>query len=266
MGYYRAWIWMFTKIAQPLMKLLKKDMPWSWGKEQAKAIEELKQRITTAPILISLDLSKDHKDIILIVDTSGEMFRGVLMQIKDGKQHPIRFESSLFLPSEQNYDTTKRELKGILYILKHLRNYLYSAHFILETDTKVLINQINNAHKDIPAALVTRWISYILLFDFEIRHIPGDKNKVANGLSRRPKAPSDFDDQMLEQGLEEVINFELNKIHMELNNLRLKDYLIKGYSEESHQIAKYLKTLLRPLEISAKQFKAFKRKALRFFI
>ncbi|KFA68430.1 hypothetical protein S40285_09220 [Stachybotrys chlorohalonatus IBT 40285] len=162
------------------------------------------------------------------------MFGGVFMQIKDGKRHPVRFESGLFLPSEQNYDATKRELKGILYILKRLRNYLYNAYFILETDAKVLIDQINGAHKDIPAALVTRWISYILLFDFEIRHIPGDKNKVADGLSRRPKAPSDYDDQMLEQGLEEVIDFELNEIRRELNGLRLKDYLIEDYSEESH--------------------------------
>ncbi|KFA81757.1 hypothetical protein S40288_11701 [Stachybotrys chartarum IBT 40288] len=106
----------------------------------AKAIEELKQRITTAPILISLDLSEGHEDIILMVDASGEMFGGVLMQIKDGKRHPVHFESSLFLPSEQNYNTTKRELKGILYILKRLYNYLYNAHFILETNTKVLID------------------------------------------------------------------------------------------------------------------------------
>ena len=33
----------------------------------------------------------------------------------------------------------------------------------------------------------------ILLFDFEIRHIPADKHTRVDGLSRRPRAPEDKD-------------------------------------------------------------------------
>jgi len=54
---------------------------------------------------------------------------------------------------------------------------------VLETDASVLVAQLNRLATDLPGALVTRWIAYIWLFDFEVRHVPGTKHTVADGLS-----------------------------------------------------------------------------------
>lgn len=40
-------------------------------------------------------------------------------------------------------------------------------------------------------ALITRWIAWIRLFDFEVRHVKGVTHTAADGLSRRPRVPGD---------------------------------------------------------------------------
>jgi hypothetical protein len=42
--------------------------------------------------------------------------------------------------------------------------------------------------------MITRWLAYIRLFDFDVKHIPGSKNGAADDLSRRGKAPEDESD------------------------------------------------------------------------
>ena len=42
-----------------------------------------------------------------------------------------------------------------------------------------------------PNATINRWIAGILLFDFEIVHVPANKHTAPDGLSRRPPAPND---------------------------------------------------------------------------
>ena len=37
---------------------------------------------------------------------------------------------------------------------------------------------------DLPGSVVVRWIAWICLFDFDVKHVPGMKNMVADGLSR----------------------------------------------------------------------------------
>ena len=44
---------------------------------------------------------------------------------------------------------------------------------------------------DLPNATITRWPSYIRLFDFDVKHVPGNKNNDAEALSRRGKVPAD---------------------------------------------------------------------------
>ena len=50
-SYYRRFINNFAKIAQPLHSLTCKDTPFTWGPDQDCAFEELKKRLTTAPVL-----------------------------------------------------------------------------------------------------------------------------------------------------------------------------------------------------------------------
>ncbi|XP_019166516.1 PREDICTED: uncharacterized protein LOC109162252 [Ipomoea nil] len=50
-GYYRRFVPDFTKIAQPMTKLMKKEIPFRWDASCVSAFQELKERLTTAPVL-----------------------------------------------------------------------------------------------------------------------------------------------------------------------------------------------------------------------
>ena len=88
--------------------------------------------------------------------------------------------------AEMSYDVTKRECHAVLKALQKVRYWLYGVHFVLEMDANVLVAQLNRSATDLPGSLVTRWIAYIRLFDFEVRHVPGHKHTAADGLLRRP--------------------------------------------------------------------------------
>jgi hypothetical protein len=57
-GYYRRFISGFAKIADPLVKLLKKKEQWIWTDACEKAVLKFKEALTTAPVLCMPDYTK----------------------------------------------------------------------------------------------------------------------------------------------------------------------------------------------------------------
>ncbi|EKD16341.1 gag-pol polyprotein [Drepanopeziza brunnea f. sp. 'multigermtubi' MB_m1] len=80
-----------------------------------------------------------------------------LLQQKDSdkKRYLIKFENGLWNLAESKYDATKRKCRGALKAMKKMKSELYEVHFILETDAKVLIDQLNGLASDLLKAFVT---------------------------------------------------------------------------------------------------------------
>ncbi|KAD3066456.1 hypothetical protein E3N88_34336 [Mikania micrantha] len=76
-GYYRRFIQDFSRIATPLTKLTRKEVKYDWGLTQVQAFEDLKKRLTEAPILA---LPDGNEDIVLYSDASYLGLGCVLMQ------------------------------------------------------------------------------------------------------------------------------------------------------------------------------------------
>jgi hypothetical protein len=66
-GYHRIHIPCFSFIAAPLMRLMGKDIPFEWMDKCRNAVRELKKAVTTAPVLIRPDMTKQFE---LEVDAS----------------------------------------------------------------------------------------------------------------------------------------------------------------------------------------------------
>ena len=75
-NYYRWFVKDFTKIAKLLYKITRKENKWGWGERQQKAFEELKERFTTEPVLVTPDLDKEMR---VEVDMSDFAIEGVLL-------------------------------------------------------------------------------------------------------------------------------------------------------------------------------------------
>lgn len=76
-GYYRRFIEGFSRIARPLTQLLKKEKKFLWTSDCEHSFQELKRRLTSAPVLILPDVRKDFE---VYCDASKQGLGCVLMQ------------------------------------------------------------------------------------------------------------------------------------------------------------------------------------------
>ena len=135
----------------------------------------MKSILTNAPVLKVAD---PEKDCVVCTDACGKGLGGVLMQ----GNHVICYESRKLKEHEKNYATHDLELASIVHALNMWRHYLMGRRFELRTDhcgLKYLFDQPTlNARQ-------ARWLEFLCEFDFEIKHIKGKENKVADALSRK---------------------------------------------------------------------------------
>ena len=116
-GYYRWFVEGFSKIANPIMELQKKNKKFVWTEECAEAFRRLKELLTTAPILKVPDMDTDF---LVCTDASKEGLGGVLMQ----DDRVIAYISWKLRTHEENYATHDLELLSIVYALKFWIHYL----------------------------------------------------------------------------------------------------------------------------------------------
>ena len=76
-GYYRKFVEGFSRIAAPLTKLTRKDVKYDWVDACQRSFEELKNRLTSAPVL-ALPNGKDG--LVVYSDASRQGLGCVLMQ------------------------------------------------------------------------------------------------------------------------------------------------------------------------------------------
>nr|KYP63292.1 Retrovirus-related Pol polyprotein from transposon 17.6 [Cajanus cajan] len=130
-GYYRRFIENFSRLALPLTKLTKKDQPFVWDSRCEESFQELKRRLTSAPVLVLREPSKTFE---VFCDASKLGLGGVLMQ--EGKV--VAYASRQLKIHEKNYPTHDLELAAIVFVLKLWRHYLFRPRFEVFSDHKSL--------------------------------------------------------------------------------------------------------------------------------
>jgi hypothetical protein len=262
--YYRIWVHSFAIRAKPLFTLLKNDVQWTWGELQKKAMATLKSYITSAPALMTPDY-KTGGMIFVGVDASKEGGGAVLEQIgRDGKRHPCRFESTLWSKTESTWHSTKLECKAVVWALKRFRVWLYGQHFTIETDAQTLIAQLNRSSAEVPGAIMNRWLGAILMWDFEIKHVPGKINVVADALSRYPKPDDWKSPEEPEDDIEDFIEGLIANVQSGTPVAEGR-VLRQEYSDESEEIAVFLTTTKTP-KMPRSKLPGWKKVALNFFV
>jgi hypothetical protein len=116
-GYYRRFIKDFSKIAKPMTKLLEKNKAFEWTAECQASFEELRKRLTSAPILVLPDLTKKFD---IYCDASHRELGCVLMQ----ERQVVCYTSRQLRKHEENYLIHDLELAAVVLALKIWRHYL----------------------------------------------------------------------------------------------------------------------------------------------
>jgi hypothetical protein len=78
-GYYWQFIPDFSRIAKPMIELLKKGVKFDWSQKCEDAFHALRQHLTTTPVLAQPDNTKSFD---VYCDASGTRLGCVLMQDK----------------------------------------------------------------------------------------------------------------------------------------------------------------------------------------
>ena len=106
----------------------------------------------------------------------------VLMQGLTWKEaHPCAFYSRQYIAAEHHYPTHEQEFLAIVVALKAWRYELMGVHFNVLTDHATLRDfQTQPALSKRQA----RWLEHLSDFDYTLLYLPGEKNTVADAMSR----------------------------------------------------------------------------------
>ncbi len=280
-GTVRIWIPNYSKIVRPLTELYHKDKEFIWGKAQEETFATIKKYITEAPALHPINYKSDNP-VILSVDSSRDAAGMILSQIDDnGRKRPARYGSIPMSERESRYSQPKLELFGLYRALRHWRLYIIGIKNLqVEVDAKYIKGMLNEPDLQ-PNAAINRWIQGILMFDFALVHVPANRHKGPDALSRRPLAEGEIAEPDDDSWLDNIVLLTyfpglqkdpFTTIPLSTNNYSpttLPSCLAAARSTQENLIAEiqhFLDTLETPLFKTTQKKRRFLAKATEFFI
>jgi len=94
---------------------------WEWGDKEQQAFDELRTKLTTAPVLVYFDPLAPTK---IETDTSKYICSGILsQQCQDGIWRPVAFRSKTMSDAEFNYNRPDKELLAIVQAFHEWKGY-----------------------------------------------------------------------------------------------------------------------------------------------
>ncbi len=163
----------------PLQAMLTPDRNkmLEWSEDTIKVFMQLKEDVSNCPKLWFVD---DNSPIHLETDASDYGWGCFLYQLtEDNQRHVIVFISKTFSDLQRRWSTYEKEAYAIYASFKKLAYLLRDVHFILHTDHRNLLYITDSA-----SAKVIRWKLQIMEYNFDIQHIKGVDNCVADAMSR----------------------------------------------------------------------------------
>lgn len=121
-------------------------------------------------------------------DASDVGISAVLLHVIEGKEKLVGCISRKLTNAERSYPTCHKEASSIIFGISKLYYYLCGGNkFTIRTDNKPLIATFGE-HKSIPqysANRLQRWAVFLSLFNYEIQHIKGTNNFIAEYFGRQ---------------------------------------------------------------------------------
>ena len=193
--------------------MTKQGQTFEWKPEQQKAFDDLKNAMTTAPVLIPY---QPGRKTLVICDASPVRLGGRLFQKTAHGYQPVHYVSRTLTETERKYAQIEREALAVEFSTNRLQIYLLgSQEFQIATDHKPLIPIFNNPSAKLPPQrerlrMKTQHLNFVMI------HITG-KSNMTDYLSHHPLP--DAEETHLERHVRAVIATDhavvLDKIHEE---------------------------------------------------
>lgn len=156
-----------------------------WTDDCKNAFQQLKAMLLECVILAHPDFDEL---LILSVDASFDGLGAVLSQVPKGQStaRPVDFASKTLSASQRKYPAHRLEFLALKWsVCEKFSHWLKGRTFTILTDNNPLTYLLTKPRLD---ACEIRWVSKLASYTFELKHLPGKKNVVADALSRDPFA------------------------------------------------------------------------------
>eukprot|EP00731_Ephydatia_muelleri_P034154 Em0049g1a len=192
---------------QPLRDLLSKKNMWIWGEAQKKAFQEVKEALSSRPLLAFFD---PVRETIVSADASSFGLGAVLLQKQlKGELRPIAYVSRAMTPTEKRYAQIEKEALALTWACERFSDYLIGLQFHLQTDHKPLVPLFSNKNLDELPIRVQRFRLRLMRYSFTISHVAGKDLAIADALSRAPVSEPTADDLLLQKATNAFIDFTM---------------------------------------------------------
>ena len=130
-NYLKRFSPVLSELSEPLRRLCKTGVKWTWESEQQSAFESIKQVITSLPVLAYFYKTKKHT---IQCNASLKGLGAVLLQ----ELKPVMYVSRALTETEKRYSNIERELLAIVFALKRLNHYTLGRTITVQSDHQPL--------------------------------------------------------------------------------------------------------------------------------
>lgn len=257
-NFFRRYIKGFALIARPIHDTIKVKQQFRWTPEAELAMEELKHKLTSPPVLVHYD---QGGELTVRCDASGYGIGAVLMQNSSDKLKTgvVAYTSRTLSTSEKNYATTHRECLAMVHAVKHWRHYLYGKQFEVVTDHHALCWLMRT--KDHTNQLM-RWSLILQEYTFKVKYESGKTHDDADCLSRYPQ------DVKTSSDVSDIPTWPLRKVHYTISAMKVHQRVLDELAhpvfdiiaeQTSDEFCKKAKEVLLNPESTKKAKKPYKK-------
>lgn len=175
-NYLSKFIPNYSKLTEVLRHLIKNEVDWQWSEIHSKALDELKTKVSQAPVLKIFD---SKSEITIQCDASSHGLGACLIQ----NNQPVSFLSRSLTDCEKRYAQIEKELLEIVFGCEKLHNFIYGKKVKILTDHKPLLEVVKKDLNKVSARL-QRMLLKLLKYNITLEYLPGPKMFVADTLSK----------------------------------------------------------------------------------
>lgn len=256
-NYYRGLLPAFAELTGPLYQLATEATPETkykilWTNEARKCFNMIIKALTQAPVLAPINF---NQTISLHCDASEMSWAGVL-QITDSKgvSRMVQCLSGKFQGSQRRYSIYEKELMSIYNTLMAVHSTLVGYQGVLhiycdnKAITQVLNAPLTNSHY---VSRLYKWLNFIRTFNYEIHHVAGKDNVIADALTR---CHSDDSTPKMSYAVNELVNEFKSALPIQSNYSTVSGNSTPKYKNFSlDAIKEYHKSLTIPPEYQSRR-------------
>jgi ribonuclease HI len=253
-NFVRRFIGNFAELTKNITAMLRKDSEIKWTEAARQSFNDIKEAITTAPVLISPDFSKTF---YIFSFASNDTIAAVLLQKNtDEQEQPVAFFSKVLRDAETKYELLEKQAYALVKSLKAFRVYILQAKviaFVPSSSVKDVLVQPDIDGKR------SKWIARLIEFDVEIKPAKLVKGQGLAKLLAEENCRL-LDINLMNIDAENVPSVEDKEGEKMQVSAHIAD--CEWYSS----IVQFLQTLSVPSALTKTQRRAFKLRAVNFCI